>query len=82
MNFVLLRKKWKRCGVCDGCTSDNCRKCHFCLDMPKYGGKGTMKKCWYRRLCLKLGSKPVVVAEGIFTPTHQEITFTKPKKWA
>ena len=26
-----------------------------------------------RHLCLKLGSKPVVMAEGIFTPTYQEI---------
>ena len=73
-------KKRKRCGVCDGCTSDDCKKCRFCLDMPKYGGKGTMKKCCSRRLCLRLGSKPMVSAKGICTPTRQKIMCTPTKE--
>ena len=55
--FSHLRKKRKRCGVCDGCVSDECEKCRFCLDKPKYGGSGKMKKCCTKWQYLKLVSK-------------------------
>ena len=70
MNFVLLREKAEKVWVCDGCTSDDCKKCRFCLNMPSYGGKGTIKKCYSRLLCSKLGLKSMVIAEGIFTQGH------------
>ncbi len=34
----------RRCGKCDGCLVADCKKCSHCLDMKKYGGKGTGKQ--------------------------------------
>ena len=31
----------KRCGVCEGCTADECGACKYCLDMSKRGGPNT-----------------------------------------
>ena len=40
------RSKRRKCGVCDGCTRDDCGKCKNCLDKPKFGGPNKMKqKC-------------------------------------
>ena len=41
----------KRCGVCEGCVGDDCKKCCFCLDKPKYGGSSKMKKCRTKHQC-------------------------------
>ena len=36
--------KRRRCLVCVPCLASDCKKCKYCLDMPKYGGKGTVSR--------------------------------------
>jgi len=46
-------RKSKRCFNCDSCNLPDCRKCVFCRDMKKYGGKGVKKQsCMMRPKCL------------------------------
>ena len=41
-----------RCGICEGCKSDNCGQCKSCLDKVQFGGPGlksrfcTKRRCW------------------------------------
>ena len=47
-------KRW-RCGSCYACKKPDCRKCLFCRDMKKYGGKGVKKQsCIERPHCVKM----------------------------
>ena len=41
-----------RCGACLNCLKDNCEVCKYCKDMPKFGGKNTLKKACAERKCL------------------------------
>ena len=34
--------KRRRCGECSGCLAENCGTCGNCLDMPKFGGPGSL----------------------------------------
>ena len=43
--------KIKRCGACIGCRTKNCRQCHPCLQMKKYGGPGLLKQACIHRKC-------------------------------
>ncbi|KAL3789146.1 hypothetical protein HJC23_012235 [Cyclotella cryptica] len=49
-------KRMMRCGECEACTRDDCGKCNFCKDKPKFGGPGRLKqtcelkKCHFMRL--------------------------------
>ena len=56
--FTLISKPMKtrreRCGECDGCRSMDCGICRPCLDRPKNGGKGTMRKPCVNRICTNL----------------------------
>ena len=52
--IVSTGKKRKRCGICAGCTADDCRICMMCLDKPKYGGPGKKKKCCTKRVCINM----------------------------
>jgi len=46
----------RRCGSCQNCLTEDCRKCVYCVDMKKYGGPGTKKqRCLERPSCLGLG---------------------------
>ena len=56
--FLLVPKR-KRCGVCEGCIAKDCAKCRFCLDMKKFGGRGTMKQCCSQRKCRKLDNAKI-----------------------
>ena len=51
--FYGLEKR-KRCGECEGCLAKNCTRCEMCLDMPKYGGKGTKRQTCLMRQCAML----------------------------
>ena len=44
--------RFKACSKCTGCKTANCGECEFCLDMPKFGGMGTMKQKCEKRLCI------------------------------
>jgi len=58
MSAPKLRKS-KRCFECETCKIPDCRKCLFCKDMKKYGGKGVKKQsCMMRPKCLVLLNNP------------------------
>lgn len=38
-----------RCGVCDNCLSNDCGKCKYCLDKPKFGGAGRLRQSCVRK---------------------------------
>ncbi|KAL9185901.1 hypothetical protein ACHAXT_003678 [Thalassiosira profunda] len=40
-----------RCGECLACTRDDCGACRYCLDMPKFGGPGSLKQACVERTC-------------------------------
>eukprot|EP00967_Tisochrysis_lutea_P071855 scaffold95587_cov30-Tisochrysis_lutea.AAC.1 len=44
-------QKRMRCGECNSCRASNCGKCKFCIDMPKFGGSGTLRQPCINRLC-------------------------------
>ena len=39
------------CGQCEGCESQNCGQCTFCIDMTRFGGPGLKKKAFIHRKC-------------------------------
>ena len=49
------KKHSRRCGSCAACLcEEDCKKCRFCKDMPKYGGQGRMRQKCIKRQCHKL----------------------------
>ena len=49
------KKHSRRCGMCVACLcEEDCKKCRFCKDMPKYGGLGRMRQKCIKRQCHKL----------------------------
>jgi hypothetical protein len=56
-------KKYKRkhrCGECVGCLANECRKCRFCLDMPKYGGSGRLRQACIKRKCIAVSLSGII----------------------
>ena len=51
-NRERTRRRRVRCRKCEPCTREDCRECHFCLDLKKYGGPQRMKKPCISRNCL------------------------------
>lgn len=47
-------QKRSRCGECASCRAENCEKCTRCLDMPKFGGPGSMRQPCVKRVCEQL----------------------------
>lgn len=45
------RKRGARCGNCPGCVREDCGKCPFCKDKPKFGGPGKKKQRCKLRTC-------------------------------
>ncbi len=52
--------------LCTGCTSSDCVSCVFCLDMPKFGGKGARKHFCLQRRCNKLSDKCKFIQTSCF----------------
>ena len=49
------KKKGVACKTCPGCVIPQCGKCKYCLDMPKFGGKGKMRqKCMLQACHMKM----------------------------
>jgi len=44
--------RFKACLKCSGCRKENCGDCDHCLDMPKFGGLGTIKQKCRERICV------------------------------
>ena len=55
--------KRRRCGECAGCKAPNCGHCTFCLDMPCFGGSGTMRQSCKNRMCEVIASELAEIAE-------------------
>ena len=45
------RKRGRGCGDCPGCLRDDCGKCTYCKDKPKFGGPGRKKQRCALRVC-------------------------------
>lgn len=45
-------RKGTGCRQCANCLSDDCGKCNYCLDKPKFGGPNTLKKKCIQKKCL------------------------------
>ena len=44
--------KFVSCKRCAGCRTENCGKCHYCLDMTKFGGPNKLKQKCVKRVCV------------------------------
>lgn len=53
--FPGLRKQGG-CKQCPGCLKEDCGKCNYCRDKPKFGGPNTLKKKCAMRRCHSLKS--------------------------
>ncbi|XP_011404618.2 PREDICTED: uncharacterized protein LOC100632164 [Amphimedon queenslandica] len=61
-----------RCGQCPECMSEPCGTCKFCLDSPKYGGTGKLRKACLRRRCSNMQfskTSSTVISPLTTTPT-------------
>ena len=46
------RTRRKGCGKCEGCLCPNdCRRCKYCKDMKRYGGRGKLRRRCIARQC-------------------------------
>ncbi|XP_046572748.1 LOW QUALITY PROTEIN: uncharacterized protein LOC124280812 [Haliotis rubra] len=45
------RRRKVRCRQCKGCMAEDCGKCIYCLDKPKFGGRSVMKQACVERKC-------------------------------
>lgn len=45
------RKRGRGCGGCPGCLREDCGKCQYCMDKPKFGGPGKKKQRCSLRVC-------------------------------
>ena len=54
VKIFIIGIKRRRCGSCDNCTMNDCGCCRFCLDKPKFGGRGTLKQACINKKCKKL----------------------------
>ncbi len=50
-NYTPGKMRGTRCGRCDGCQKEDCGKCVFCKDKPKFGGPGKKKQRCKLRIC-------------------------------
>ncbi|XP_063675415.1 uncharacterized protein LOC134812130 isoform X2 [Bolinopsis microptera] len=51
-----VKKKNRRCGKCEQCTSKNCGTCKFCLDMRCFGGPNLKRQSCILRRCVNIGT--------------------------
>ncbi|CAG0913770.1 unnamed protein product [Notodromas monacha] len=46
------RRRRLRCKACEACLRSDCGVCVFCVDMPKFGGRGRLRQACHERQCL------------------------------
>ena len=56
-----IRRRGRGCGSCVGCVREDCGKCLYCLDKPKYGGPGRKKQRCALRSCSQFVSVGKVI---------------------
>ena len=60
-----VRRRGRGCGTCIGCIRDDCGKCSYCLDKPKYGGPGRKKQRCALRICSQFVSLVYTIVHHI-----------------
>jgi F-box/leucine-rich repeat protein 10/11 len=70
-----LKKERVPCNICQACISPDCGRCHFCMDMPRFGGAGKLRQPCQLRLCLQPLLLPTIVCnicnlDGWFAETN------------
>ena len=69
----------RRCNQCLACLREDCGKCKFCKDKPKFGGKGVKKQCCIKQRCMNskgISEKPVLKLATYATNQLTDITNT------
>lgn len=51
-------KRGRCCGQCDSCKKEDCGKCQYCRDKPKFGGPGKKKQRCEKRTCANFQHNP------------------------
>ncbi|KAI2810717.1 hypothetical protein BLOT_001881 [Blomia tropicalis] len=52
-NNKLMNGKKSRCKECEGCRSQDCGQCTYCLDKKKFGGQNVIKQACKFRICIR-----------------------------
>eukprot|EP00985_Skeletonema_marinoi_P002003 scaffold814_cov128-Skeletonema_marinoi.AAC.8 len=52
-----------KCGICTNCLKEDCGECAMCLDMVKFGGRGTKRQRCLERWCMRDGP-PLAAADS------------------
>ncbi len=57
-------RRGRGCGKCPGCMREDCGKCLYCKDKPKFGGLGVKKQRCALRACSNFVSQRATVSDG------------------
>ncbi|XP_062315786.1 methyl-CpG-binding domain protein 1a isoform X2 [Osmerus eperlanus] len=76
--FKIFYRKFRSvaCTKCAACLRKDCGKCKYCMDKPKYGGKGRLKqKCLMRRCRAMQPAKASqdLLGPGVARPTLRKV---------
>jgi len=52
VSLVNSGRKGTGCRQCANCLAEDCGRCNYCLDKPKFGGPNTLKKKCIQKKCL------------------------------
>ena len=58
------KRAYRACGECAGCRMADCNVCKYCLDKPKLGGSGTLRRRCILRVCER-DTDGMAVAQGV-----------------
>lgn len=67
-----IRRRGRGCGSCVGCVREDCGKCLYCLDKPKYGGPGKKKQRCALRSCSQFVSVGKVIHVNNLIPAPRK----------
>jgi len=67
--------KMRSCGSCNSCLAPDCGYCTYCLDMRKFGGKGTLRQRCRERRC----QNKIVPSDWVDSPGKKRSGKRKPQ---
>ena len=83
-NLISKNARISTCGKCESCTRSDCGLCRPCLNMKKFGGRGTQKQKCFLKICpIQKAIKQVLSSaktgkqESLNSETIQESTHTE-----
>ena len=74
--IIVAGRRRGRCNQCPGCQRPDCGTCKFCLDKPKFGGKGLKKQCCANRKCTGGVSQSQVSTEKMSARAFATVNFS------